>query len=221
MSDWNLSLKFTLRDWRAGELRLLIAALVVAVAAIASVGFFVDRMRSALAQQATQLIGADLVFASDQQPDTALADEARRRGLQIGSTVNFPSMVLSGGLPQLASIKAVSGNYPLRGRVRVTDAANMPDVPAERAPARGELWLDPALAQALQVTPGAEVMLGDARLRVTKLITLEPDRGTNFINFAPRAMMAIDDLAATGLIQPASRVTWRLLLAGTPAAVAA
>lgn len=221
MPDWNLSLKFTLRDWRAGELRLLIAALVVAVAAIASVGFFVDRMRSALAQQATQLIGADLVFASDQQPDTALADEARRRGLQIGSTVNFPSMVLAGGLPQLASIKAVSGNYPLRGRVRVSDAANMPDVPAERAPARGELWLDPALAQALQVTPGAEVMLGDARLRVTKLITLEPDRGTNFINFAPRAMMAIDDLAATGLIQPASRVTWRLLLAGTPAAVTA
>ncbi|MGD9946307.1 MAG: ABC transporter permease, partial [Burkholderiaceae bacterium] len=184
-------------------------------------GFFVDRMRGALSQQATQLIGADLVIASDQAPDDALAGEARRRGLQTGSTVNFPSMVLAGGMPQLASIKAVSGNYPLRGRVRVAESATAPDAPAERAPAAGEVWLDPSLAQALRLAPGADVMLGDKALRVTRLVTLEPDRGTNFVNFAPRAMMSVDDLAATGLIQPASRVTWRLLVAGSPEAVAA
>ncbi|MEN9315341.1 MAG: hypothetical protein RIS35_1734, partial [Pseudomonadota bacterium] len=59
------SLQLTRRDWRAGELRMLLLALLVAVASIASVGFFVDRMRQALSLEARQLLGGDLVIASD------------------------------------------------------------------------------------------------------------------------------------------------------------
>jgi putative ABC transport system permease protein len=224
MHDPLLSLRLAWRDWRAGELRLLVAALVVAVGAIASVGFFVDRMRAALGQEAAQLLGADLVIGSDRPPDETLATEAARRGLQVARTVVFPSMALAGGLPQLASVKAVSDNYPLRGHVRVAElptAAGAPhDAAAERAPARGEAWLDPQLVQALGIARGGTVELGDSRFRVTRVITLEPDRGTGFVNFAPRAMFALDDLAATGLVQPASRVRWQLMLAGEPAAVA-
>ncbi|RPH63115.1 MAG: FtsX-like permease family protein, partial [Burkholderiales bacterium] len=239
MHDLLLSLDLTRRDWRAGELRLLIAALVVAVGAIASVGFFVDRMRAALTQEAAQLLGADLVIGSDKAPDDALAAEAERRGLQVARTVVFPSMAMAGGLPQLASVKAVSDNYPLRGRVRVADlpaagpdAASpaAPDSPAaasaardagaERGLARGEAWLDPQLVKALGIAPGGTVDFGDSTFRVAKVITLEPDRGTGFVNFAPRAMFALDDLAATNLVQPASRVRWQLMFAGEAQAVA-
>ncbi len=221
MRDLLLSLRLTRRDWRAGELRLLLAALVVAVGAIASVGFFVDRMRGALERGAAQLLGADLVVGADSAPAEALAGEAARRGLQVARTVVFPSMALAGGLPRLASVKAVSDNYPLRGRVRVAEAPDAPDVAAEGAPARGEVWLDPQLAQALGIAVGASVAFGDVSFRVARLITLEPDRGTGFVNFAPRAMFRIEDLPATRLVQPASRVRWQLMFAGDAPAVQA
>ena len=224
MQDLLLSLRLTRRDWRAGELRLLVAALVVAVGAIASVGFFVDRMRGALEQEAAQLLGADLVIGSDKPPDEKLAAEAARRGLQVARTVLFPSMAMAGGTPQLAAVKAVSDDYPLRGRVRVSEVppagAGAADAAADRAPARGEVWLDPQLAQALGVAGGGTVGFGDASFRVTRLITLEPDRGAGFVNFAPRAMFALDDLPATRLVQPASRVRWQLMIAGDAPAVA-
>ena len=221
MNDLLLSLRFTWRDGRAGELRLLIAALVVAVGAIASVGLFVDRMREALVLQARQLLGADLVVASDRELPAEWLARARQDGLRTAATVVFPSMVMAGTLPQLASVKAVSAEYPLRGAVRVADAPGAADREAEAAPARGEVWLDPQLVDALRLAVGDTVHLGESSFRLSRVITLEPDRGAGFVNFAPRAMIALDDLPATKLVQPASRVNWRLLLAGEPPAVAA
>lgn len=216
-----LSWQFTRRDWRAGELGLLIAALVVAAASISAVGFFVDRMRQALSLEARQLLGADLVIASDRDPDPAWTAEAQRRGLTVAKTVNFPSMVTAGGRPQLASIKAVSASYPLRGRLRVASQPGGPDAPAEQPLARGTLWVDAQLLQGLGSSIGAKAELGDSLFAIDRIITVEPDRGANFINFAPRAMIRLEDLEATRLVQPASRVTWRVLVAGDPAAVGA
>lgn len=221
MNDLLLSLKLTRRDWRAGELRLLIAALVVAVGAIASVGLFVDRMREALTLEARQLIGADLVVVADHALPPAWLEKANKEELRTAQTAVFPSMAMAAGVPRLASVKAVSPQYPLRGAVRVADAPGAPDREAGAPPAHGELWLDPQLLEALAVSVGGSVQLGDTTFRVTHVITLEPDRGAGFVNLAPRAMIGLDDLAATHLVQPASRVTWRLLVAGEPAAVAA
>ncbi|HVL54910.1 MAG TPA: FtsX-like permease family protein [Burkholderiaceae bacterium] len=214
------------RDWRAGELRLLLAALIVAVAAIASVGFFVERLNAALSAQARQLMGADLRIASDRPFDTQWVVQAKALGLQTAQTVSFPSMAVAppaaaGALPamQLTSLKAVSDGYPLRGTVRIADRAAAPDRAATGVPERGTLWADPQLLQALGIGPGATIQLGDLQFVARHLITIEPDRGANFVNFAPRAMIALDDLQATGLVQPASRVTYRLLVAGDPAAL--
>ncbi|MDT3680046.1 MAG: FtsX-like permease family protein [Burkholderiaceae bacterium] len=220
MRDLLLSFRFTLRDWRAGELRLLVAALLVAVAAIASVGFFVDRMRTALGQEAAQLLGADLVVGADQPLDASFAGQARTIGLQVAHSAVFPSMALAGGMPQLAAVKAVSSNYPLRGRVRVQRDAAAGDVEATRAPQGDEAWLDPQLALALGVSVGDTVRFGEHAFRLDALITFEPDRGAGFVNFAPRAMFALDELPATKLVQPASRVHWNLMLAGDADAVA-
>jgi putative ABC transport system permease protein len=219
MNDLSLSLRLAARDWRAGELRLLIAALVIAVAAIASVGLFVDRMRTALSLQARQLLGADLVLAAGREPDAALLREAASASLAVVRTVSFPSMALAGERSILVSLKAVEQGYPLRGAIRVTNQPGAPDAPADSIPARGEAWVDASLLSPLEISVGDRIELGDRSFRVTRLVTLEPDRGASFVNFAPRVLIALDDLAATGLVQPASRVSWRLLVAGSTQAV--
>ncbi|MFT4100332.1 MAG: FtsX-like permease family protein [Burkholderiaceae bacterium] len=217
---WSLSWLMTRRDWRAGELRLLLAALLVAVAAIASVGLFVDRMKQALDQEAAQLIGADLVVAGDEPPAPALASEAARRGLRTARTATFPSMVLAGDRTLLASVKAASGDYPLRGALRVADAPGAADGPASGMVGPGEAWVDQQLLQSLGVAVGDRVQLGGGEFRIRRIITLEPDRGSNFVNLAPRILIAAADLPATGLVQPTSRIAYRLMIAGDAAEVA-
>jgi len=202
------------REWRSGELRLLALALVVAVAAVSAVGFFTDRVRQALEREALQLLGGDLLLISDHDWSAEVRQAALERGLRLAETRVFPSMVVAGERSQLADIKAVSPHYPLRGQLRIAGASGAPDAPAGRAPASGTVWLDERLASALTAGVGDTVTVGSSRLRVDAILTLEPDRGINIFSVAPRLMLALDDLAATGLVQIGSRVTYRLLLAG-------
>src|SRR5262245_12363383 len=209
--------RMTMRDWRAGELRLLAAALVIAVAAVTSVGFFVDRIRLGLERDATQLLGADLVVSADQPLNGDMAERARRDGLQVAHTVTFPSMAINAAndsLNTLAAIKAVSPGYPLRGAVRVQKSFAAADRPVDTIPQQGTVWVDGQVAASLRLAPGARLKLGEETFTVAELISIEPDRGAGFINFAPRVMLNIADLPATQLIQPGSRVTYRLLVAG-------
>jgi putative ABC transport system permease protein len=215
-----MSFRLASRDWRAGELRLLVAALVVAVAAVASVGLFIDRMRAALATQATQLLGADLVVSGDRALPDEWLERARQAGLSTAQTIVFPSMVIAGDDSKLASVKAVSAAYPLRGAIRVADAPAAADRAATAAPGEGEVWLDPQLVDSLRLKLGDRVQIGESSFRLAAVITLEPDRGAGFVNFAPRAMITLDALPATRLLQPGSRAGWRQLFAGSPEAIA-
>lgn len=234
MSVWRQAWRMTWRDWRAGELTLILAALVVAVASVTSVGFLSDRLQLALARDAAQLLGGDLVLV-DREP---IADQARAQaqahGLRSVDTVVFPSMVLAGegmaARSQLASVKAVGEGYPLRGEVRLHEheahgiqaLAEGYDnsVAATSVPAPGTVWVDPRLLQQLDVQRGDVLTLGEREFTVAEVIAYEPDRGSNFVNLAPRVMLNWQDLASTGLIAPGSRVTWRYIVAGEPAAVA-
>src|SRR5882672_2090500 len=218
------AMRMTMRDWRAGELRLLAAALVIAVAAVTSVGFFVDRIRLGLERDATQLLGADVVVSSDQPINGDLSGRARGDGLQVATTITFPSMAVNAtnsNFNTLAAIKAVSPGYPLRGTVRVQRSFSTPDQPAEGIPEPGTVWIDGQVAASLRLEPGARLKLGEEMFTVTELISIEPDRGAGFLNFAPRVMLNVADLPATQLIQPGSRVTYRLLVAGDRNAVRA
>jgi len=216
-----LSLRLAWRDWRAGELNLLLGSLVIAVAAIASVGFFVDRMERALERQAAHLLGADLVLASDRPVDAASIATASP-GLSITRTVVFPSMAGGEDGVQLASVKAVGEGYPLRGRLRVRDSLDaLDDAEAVGIPAPGEAWADPQLAGSLELDVGDEIELGERMFRLAHIISIEPDRGTGFVNFAPRLMISEADLESTGLLGPASRASWSLMVAGEAAQVEA
>lgn len=216
-----LALRMLARDWRAGELRVLAAALVVAVASVTSVAFFADRVSRALVRDAHQLLGADLVLVSDRRWAPEVGAEIQRRGLQRAEAVNFISMARGTGGSQLAGVKAVSDNYPLRGRLRIAPAPNAPDAPASAGPARGTVWLEERLVSALGAPVGARLRLGNAEFEVTAVLTLEPERGANFFNIAPRLMMNAADVPATGLVQTGSRVWFYLYAAGEAPAVAA
>lgn len=212
------------RDWRAGELRLLAMAVLLAVAALTSVGFFSDRLQGGLARDARQLLGGDVVVVSDQPPATPWLEQARALGLQGVLTLSFPTMGRAsdaqGGTTRLVGLKAVSAGYPLRGQLRLAQAAgDFKGVSTRAIPARGQAWADASLLEALGLRLGDTLLLGEGAFRLTALIAQEPDRGAGFMNFAPRVMINAADLPATALVQPASRVTYRLALAGPDAAV--
>ncbi|KAF1030248.1 MAG: hypothetical protein GAK40_00088 [Burkholderia plantarii] len=220
------SIRMTLRDWRAGELTLLLVALVLAVAALTSVGFLSDRLRLGLERDARQMLGADFVVRADHPVDPSFAAEAHADGLATASTAIFPSMVgstVSGGASRLAAIKAVSDGYPLRGHVEIAGSANTTNA-AGRAtvaiPAPGTVWADPALIDALHLKVGDPIRVGQRDFTIAAAITRELDRGFSFVNFSPRLMLRADELAATGLVGYGSRVTYRLLVAGPEPAVA-
>lgn len=214
-----LSLRMLARDWRAGELRILAAALVVAVAGITSVGFFTDRIRLALERQATELLGGDLVVSADHAMDE-LASGGGPPGLRRARTVAFPSMVIADGGSRLAAVKAASEAYPLRGRLRIAPELFAPDAPADGVPAPGTVWVESRLLGQLGVRVGDALTLGEARFEIAAVLTSEPARaGGSLFNIAPRVLMSLEDVGRTGLVGPTSRVHYHYLFAGTPQVV--
>ncbi|MGY0195613.1 ABC transporter permease [Leptothrix sp. BB-4] len=206
-----------MRDLRAGELRLMAVAVALAVASMCAVAFFADRLQQGMARDALALLGGDAVVASDQPLPESFARSAAEMGLLTARTAAFPSMARAdeaqGGAARLVSLKAVARGYPLRGALQVADAVDGPVRTVADGPAAGTVWVDAAVLDALALKVGDELLLGDARLRIAQVIVQEPDRGAGFVNFAPRVLMTEADLAATGLVQPASRITWRLAVA--------
>ena len=202
---------------------MLVIAVVLAVAALTAVGFFADRLQNGLNRDARALIGGDAVVASDNRPSDAFATRAAELGLRSVQTLGFPTMGRApddlGGAARLVALKVVAPGYPLRGALRVASAPGAPDAPTQDIPAPGTAWVDQALLVALDLQVGQNLLLGDAALRIDRILVVEPDRGAGFMSFAPRVMIHDADLPATGLLQPASRVTWRLAVAGEDAAV--
>jgi len=218
ISFWSLGWRSLWRDVRSGDLRLLIVAVTLAVAALTAVGFFADRLKGGLARDARQLLGGDAVVSSDNPTPQAFLDKARAQGLAVVSTAGFPTMARAsdaqGGAAKLVALKVVEPGYPLRGALRVASAPDTPDAVTHAIPAPGEAWVDASLLEALGVGMGDALLLGESRLKITRIIAVEPDRGAGFMAFAPRVMIHRADLDATGLIQPASRVNYRMAVAG-------
>ncbi len=219
MNTLPLAARMLRRNWAAGELRVLLLALVIAVASVTTVGFFADRVQAALDAQANELLGGDLVVIADQPIPPTFVDAAREQNLAIAQTRTFPSMVAAGGAVSLAEIKAASTGFPLRGRIRVADPVSGTERPVEGGPAPGTAWIGSALATRLKLKVGDSLSVGRASLAVAAIITREPDSVLDYFGIAPRVLMNDADLAATGLIQVGSRVTHRLLVSGEPDAV--
>ena len=209
------------RDARAGELKVLIAALVVAVASMTSVGFFTDRVHRAMQERAAELLAADRVVTSTRVLPAEWEWHAQQLGLVTARHANFPSVILRGDTPQLVDVKAVSGSYPLRGALRIADEPYGAERPAAGIPSPGSVWLDARLMANLGLKVGDTLSLGARRFTVAQVVTYEPDRGGDLVAFAPRLLMNHADLESTQLLGPGSRVSHRLLLAGSNKALEA
>jgi len=218
MNLLRLSFNLLRRDWRAGELRVLILALVLAVGSLATVGLFANRVQQALQQQAQSLIGADLRITSTRPFSPAYRALAQASNLRVVQSRTFPSMVAQGEQVLLSEIQAVEMGYPLRGRIEIDDGSIHE---AQAIPARGSVWVDERLLRRLNFAVGEEVAIGSRHFKVAARIVKDIDQSIGFASFAPRVLMNEADLAATGLMQEGSRVSYRLMVAGDAVQVAA
>jgi putative ABC transport system permease protein len=218
MNLLRLSLNLLRRDWRAGEWRVLLLALVLAVGSLATVGMFADRVRQALQQEATSLIGADLRITSTRPLPSLYRSSAEARELRVVESRSFPSMVSSREQALLSEIQAVEEGYPLRGKITIEDGG---EHAAQGIPARGTVWADERLMRRFDLNVGDEVGIGAMRFIVAARVVKDIDQSIGFSSFAPRVLMNAQDLAETGLLQEGSRITYRLMVAGEPVQVAA
>ncbi len=215
--NFHLVRRMAMRDIRSGEMGLLLIALVVAVGTVTSISLFVDRLQQALIEESANFLAADRQISSSREIPQSFRDEAAARDIVIADTLVFPSMVFAGDTNQLVSVKAVTANYPLRGELIVSDAPFQRGYPLDATPNEGEVWLDSRLFPALGVELGDDIEVGLAKLRVTRVLIAEPDRGGSFFDLGPRLLMNMADVPATEVVQPGSRISYRLLLKGEEA----
>ena len=215
-----LAVKLLWRDWRSGELTLLLASLIIAVSTVTTITLFVDRLQQALERESASFLAADLVISSNEPIAPAILEYASARGLQRAETLDFLSMVFAADRAQFAAVKAVNETYPLRGKLIVADQPFVRGELASGVPAPGEVWLESRLLPALGVAPGDMLEIGVASLRVGQVLIKEPDRGGGFNSAGPRVLMNHQDVAATQVVQPGSRLSYRYLFAGERDALA-
>jgi len=216
-----LALRTLLREWKSGELGVLVLAITVAVAALTGVGFLVNRIGIAVDNQAGEVLAADLRLESGQPMDDKAIVEAQKRGLDIARATGLFSVVFNGDINQLTSLRAVSEKYPLRGRVQLSDEPFGEPKPAQGIPARDEVWPDSRLAAALGVSVGTQVNIGARTFRVSRILISRPDQGATFLELAPSLIMNEADLESTALVRPGSRVRLAQLFAGPRTEIAA
>ena len=218
MNVLKLAWRQTRRDLTAGEIRLMLMALVLAVMAVTAVGMITDRAEAGLQQEANRLLGGDAALRADTPIASAIPQRAEALGLKVAQTASFPSMVQTTNAVALADIRAVDNRFPLRGEFELRDAVGNNTV-QQGGPASGTLWLSSDAARKLDVRIGDAVGVGNLRLRYTATLIKEPDAALDYFNVAPKVLIAYTDLAASGLVQDGSRIQYRMVVAGDAGAV--
>jgi putative ABC transport system permease protein len=216
---FSLAWRNLLRDLRSGDLLVLLLALAIAVVSLTAVGFFTSRIGRAVTQQAGEVLAADLRLESGRVIASDYDAEARRRGLSTARLASMPSVVFFGEESSLVALRAVGTGYPLRGRLKIADSPFGAGRATAEIPGRGEAWADSRLLARLDAPLGATLDVGTLRVRITRVLDYRPDQGSGFADLSATLLISLDDLAATGLVQPGSRVRYAALYAGDPAQV--
>jgi putative ABC transport system permease protein len=207
------------RDAVAGDIRILFAALVLAVVAVTAVGFVTDRAERALAIEANRLLGGDVVVRGDAPITGTLRDAANASGLRLTETLSLDSMIRAGEQLRLGDLRALGEGFPLRGSFRIIDAPGGVEHDAQGIPARGTLWMSQSGAETLEAKLGDRIGIGELELTLAGLVVQEPDASIDYFNVAPKAFLNLADIPGTGLVQEGSRLGYRLVVAGDAAAV--
>lgn len=220
MNGWRLTGWLARRDLRARELRVLLAALILAVASVSSIALLAAQLQQSLVGSAQAFLAADRQLTSAQPlPDSWFLD-AQAQGLETARMMNFGTMLYANDGFQLVSVKAVSDAYPLRGDIEMQATADAPREKRQQGPAQGEIWVNARLLGLLHLQIGDGVALGKTRLQVAGILVRAPDMSFGMAALAPSVMIHLDDVAASGVVQPGSRVKYVGLFKGSEAQLA-
>jgi putative ABC transport system permease protein len=215
MSPFGFGVRALLRDLRAGELSVLIVAILVAVTAMTAVGFFTDRVGRTIRAQAGAVLAGDLEVRSASPITDEYLEDARALGLETAEVISFPTMVLSGESNTLALLRAVTDGYPLRGEMQTSTELFGEVVVADGIPPPGEAWAEPGLLGRMDIDVGAELTIGESSVRVTRVLEYQPGQAVGgFAQLAPGVLVNLSDLDAFKVVRPGSRITYRQLYAG-------
>ncbi len=209
-----LSWRLLLRDWHSGELSVLSIALVIAVTSLTAVAFLTDRVGHAVELRAAESLAADLRLGSSQPLPEDYIGQAEAAGLETAAVTSMPSVVFVGDNSTLSAVRAVTAAYPLRGRLKTSDGLLGAAIETDEIPKPGEAWATTRLLARLGADTGALIRVGTASLKVSKVLDFRPDQGWQFVDLAPTLLINMADLESTGLVQPGSRVSYRVLFAG-------
>ena len=215
MKTFLMAWRLLLRDWKSGELTVLSLALVIAVTSLTAVAFLTDRVGHAVELRAAESLAADLRLGSSQALPASYMEMAEQAGLQTAAMITMPSVVFDDERSTLSAVRAVTTTYPLRGKLKISSKLLAPAVETDDVPASGEAWATTRLLARLGADTGSIITVGEASLRVSKVLDFRPDQGWQFVDLAPTLLINMDDLGSTDLIQPGSRVSYRMLFAGS------
>jgi len=216
-----IDVKLLWRDWKGGQLNMVMSALVLAVMVVTAVSLFADRVERGLNQQISSFLASDLTVRGGIEITEDYRSKAAELNLQTADLALFRSMVFAGDNNHLASVKAVAQAYPLRGEIELSDDLELGKLSKRSSgPAQGEAWVEARLFNLLDIEIGDKIEVGYLSLTVTHLIVNEPDRGTGFTAAGARVMISIDDLPASQLVRPGSRIGYRFLMSGDDRSIA-
>jgi putative ABC transport system permease protein len=216
-----IAFKIFKRDYKRGDLLVLLFSMIIAMASVSVIYLVIDRIETASEREISEILGADLAITSPKPINPQWLQLANQKELTSATSVEFSTVLFANENMQLSSIKAVSDGYPLRGSLQISKTPEVNGEAVNIRPKRGEFWLEPRIYHKLGLSELAQnkqplsVEVGYTNLTVSGVIKRKPGQGSTLFNIAPTAIINIDDLDATQIIQPGSRVNYRYLLTGS------
>lgn len=221
MNRLSLSLRLLFRSGRSGELTILLLALMIAVTSSSAISLFADRLHRTMSTQAAEFLAADLVITSPASIPADWLDEANKLGLKQAKTAEFSTVLMENDEILLAGIKAVSQQYPLRGHLKTIQADDYNQEQIQnQGPEPGQAWTDKRVLSALKLSLGDDLVVGEKSLKVTQIISYEPDKRGDLYSLSPRVMINGFDLLATQVLKPGSHVHYFFQFSGSESAIA-
>ena len=214
-----LALRLLLRDGRSGELSLLVIALIIAVTSSTAISLFADRLHRTMSTQAAEFLAADLVITSSELIPSTWLSKAKSLNLKHARTAEFSTVLIENDEFLLAGTKAVSHLYPLRGILKTITTDYSQETTRKKGPKQGEAWVDKRILSALKLNLGSDIHLGEKTLKITQVISYEPDKRGDLYSLSPRVMMNDADLQATQVLKPGSHVHYFFQFSGSEKAI--
>jgi putative ABC transport system permease protein len=206
-----LALRFAMRELRAGlrGFYIFLGCIALGVAAISGVNSVANSITNGIAAESQAILGGDMSFSLVQR-ETSQAQMAflKSKG-DVSQIITMRAMARNNAAEEqtLVELKAIDKAYPLYGEFKLASGTHA-------SLADNEILVEQLLLQRLEMAIGDQLEIGSALFTIRDTILSEPDKLGLNIGFGPKAMISLEGMERTGLIQPGSllRYHYRLKL---------